>query len=315
MKPTLVLLLCAAAWLGLASLGQTGGEKTKPKTKPKAGPVDMRVPFTPLWPGDDKTNPAPGAKGNDPADIPGVYIYPAKNPNGAAVVVCPGGGYVNLAMNHEGVQIADWLNSHGITALVLKYRLGPKYRHPVELGDAQRAIRYARANAESLKIDAKRVGILGFSAGGHLASTAGTHFDLGMKAAKDPIDTQSCRPDFMVLLYPVITFSGPFAHNGSRNNLLGKDADAKLVEYLSNDKQVTKETPPTFLAHTTEDTGVPPENSLLFYMALNKHRVPAELHVFEKGRHGLGMGPPELPFSAWPDRCIAWMKGRGLLNR
>ncbi|MSU77022.1 MAG: alpha/beta hydrolase [Gemmataceae bacterium] len=274
----------------------------------------MRVAFTQLWPGDGKANAAPGAKGSDPADIPGVFVYPAKNPNGAAVVICPGGGYTNLAMNHEGVQIADWLNAHGITALVLKYRLAPKYRHPVELGDAQRALRYVRANAKSLNVDVKRVGILGFSAGGHLASTAGTHYDPGITDAKDHVDHQSCRPDFMVLLYPVITLTGPHAHNGSRNNLLGKDADAKLVELLCNDKQVTKDTPPTFLVHTTEDTGVPPENSVLFYVALNKHRVPAELHIFEKGRHGLGMGTPDLPFSSWPDRCVAWMKGRGLLT-
>lgn len=314
MKQFLALALSTTAWLGLATLGETGGDKGKPKEKPKAAPVDMRVPLTPLWPGDGKTNAAPGAQGNEPADIPGVFVYPAKNPNGAAVVICPGGGYANLAMNHEGVQIADWLNSHGITALVLKYRLGPKYRHPVELGDAQRALRYVRANAKSLNVDAKRVGILGFSAGGHLASTAGTHFDAGLKDAKDPIDSQSCRPDFMVLLYPVITFSGPFAHNGSRANLLGKAADPELIESLCNDKQVTKNTPPTFLVHTTEDTGVPPENSVLFYLALNKHRVPAELHIFEKGRHGLGMGTPDLPFSAWPDRCIAWMKNRGLMT-
>ena len=292
--------------LCLCTASESGGEKGK---KPAGQGVDMRVPLVPLWPGD-----APGAKGKDAGDIPGVYVYPAAKPNGAAVVVCPGGGYGAHAMNHEGVQIADWLNGHGITALVLKYRLGPKYNHPVELGDAQRALRYVRAKATELKVDPKHVGILGFSAGGHLASTAGTHFDLGMKEAKDPIDEQSCRPDFMVLLYPVISFSEKFTHTGSRNNLLGKNPDPKLIELLSNEKQVTKDTPPTFLVHTSEDRGVPPENSVAFYVALSKNKVPAELHIYEKGNHGLGMGPKDLPFSSWPDRCIAWMKGRGLLN-
>ena len=297
----------AIGLLSLSFLGISAGDQGK---KPV---VDMRVPFTPLWVGE-----APGAKGKETADIPGVYIYAAKNPNGAAMVICPGGGYGALAMDHEGVQVADWLNSHGVTAVVLKYRLGPKYNHPIPLGDAQRAIRYVRANATKLQVDHKRVGILGFSAGGHLASTAGTHFDAGDKAPDDPIESQSSRPDFMVLMYPVITLTGPFAHGGSRSNLLGKNPDAKLVESLCNDKMVTKDTPPTFLVHTTEDKGVPPENSVLFYLALTKHKVPAEMHIFEKGRHGLGLalkeGDRELPYAHWPDRCIAWMKSRGLLD-
>jgi acetyl esterase/lipase len=302
------LLLAGSLWLSSSS---ESGDKDK-KKKPADKGLDMRVPFTPLWTGD-----APGAKGKEPADIPGVYIYPAQKPNGAAVVVCPGGGYGGLATDHEGVQIADWLNAHGITALVLKYRLGPKYHHPVELGDAQRALRYVRAKATELKVDPNRVGILGFSAGGHLASTAGTHFDPGDKKADElnpQIDSYSCRPDFMVLLYPVITLTGPYTHGGSRNNLLGKNPDPKLIELLSNEKKVTKDTPPTFLAHTSADKGVPPENSVMFYLALSKNKVPAELHIYEKGNHGLGLGPKDLPFSSWPDRCIAWMKGRGLLD-
>jgi len=302
--PGIALLTLAS--LGLISISASGGDKGK---KPAGKGLDMRVPFTPLWSGG-----APGAKGKDPADIPGVYIYPAKEPNGASVVVCPGGGYGGHAMDHEGVQIADWLNSHGITALVLKYRLGSRYNHPVPLGDAQRAIRYARANAEKWKGDSKRVGILGFSAGGHLSSTAATHFDAGDKDAKDSIGQLSCRPDFAVLLYPVITLDGPFAHIGSRNNLLGKNPDAKLIELLSNEKQVTKDTPPTFLVHTSEDSGVRPENSVLFYLALKKNGVPAELHIYEKGQHGLGLGKKDTPFATWPDRCVAWMKGRGFLD-
>ncbi len=299
--------LVALAGLCFWSIGAVGAGDKKPVSKG----VDMRVPFTPLWPGD-----APGAKGKEPTDIPGVWIYQAKQPNGAAVVICPGGGYGALALNHEGVQIADWLNANGITAVVLKYRLGPKYNHPIPLGDAQHALRYVRANQDKLKVDPKRVGILGFSAGGHLASTAATHFDLGdlQNERKPPLDTYSSRPDFAVLLYPVITLDGPFAHVGSRNNLLGKNPDAKLVESLCNDKQVTKDTPPTFLVHTSADSGVRPENSVLFYLALKKHGVPAELHIYEKGRHGLGLGDKGTPFATWPDRCVAWMKGRGLLN-
>ena len=308
MKQMLGIALLTIGSLCLAAISDSheGNDRAK---KPAGKDVGMRVDLQPLWSGD-----APGAKGKEPGDIPGVYVYRADKRNGAAVVVCPGGGYSGLAMNHEGVQIADWLNGQGITAVVLKYRLGPKYTHPVELGDAQRAIRYVRANANKLKIDPKRMGILGFSAGGHLASTAGTHFDSGDKGAKDPIDQMSCRPDFMVLLYPVITFSGPYAHSGSRNNLLGKSPDAKLVDLLSNEKQVTKDTPPTFLVHTSEDSGVRPENSVLFYLALKTNNVPVELHIYEKGRHGLGLGEKDTPFASWPDRCIAWMKGRGFLD-
>jgi acetyl esterase/lipase len=268
--------------------------------------------WQPLWP-----DSAPGAKGKEPADIPVVLLYraPADKANGAAIVVCPGGGYGGLAMDHEGHQIARWLNEHGITAVILKYRLGPRYHHPAPLTDAQRALRVTRAHAKEWQIDPKRVGILGFSAGGHLASTAGTHFDAGDPRADDPIDRLSSRPDFLVLLYPVITLTGPHAHVGSRNNLLGKNPDPKLVDSLCNDKMVTAETPPTFLVHTTEDKGVPPENSVLFYLACCQHRVPAELHIYERGRHGLGLGPKDLPFSTWPDRCLAWLRGRGLLER
>lgn len=265
----------------------------------------------PLWPGE-----APGAIGKTAADVPRViaYLPAADKANGAAVVVCPGGGYGFLAMDHEGHQIARWLNSFGVAGIIVQYRIAPRYRHPAPLQDAQRAIRYTRAHAAKWGIDPKRVGILGFSAGGHLASTAGTHFDAGKPDAADDIDKQSCRPDFLVLVYPVITFKGPHAHMGSRLNLLGKDAADDLVESLCNDKQVNKTTPPAFLVHTSEDTGVPPENSVAFYLALRKHNVPAELHIYEKGRHGLGLGPRDLPFSTWPARCQAWLDGRGFLK-
>ncbi len=270
------------------------------------------VPWQPLWP-----DGAPDAMGKEAGDVPAVMAYlPSKEKaTGAAVVIFPGGGYGALAMDHEGVQVARWLNKHGIAGMVVRYRLGPKYHHPTELHDAQRAIRYTRAHAKEWGIDPERVGILGFSAGGHLASTAGTHFDMGQPQAVDAVDKLGCRPSFMVLLYPVITLSGPYAHVGSRNNLLGKNAPTQLVENLSNDQQVSKDTPPTFLVHTTEDKGVPPENSVLFYLALVKNKVPAELHIYEKGRHGLGLGPKELPFASWPERCIAWLESRGVLTR
>jgi len=276
-----------------------------------SGQADDHKP-QPLWP-----DGAPGTLGKTPADTPSVIVYlpSADKANGAAIVICPGGGYGGLAMDHEGHQIARWVNSFGVAGIIVQYRLGPRYHHPIELGDAQRALRYTRAHAKEWNIDAKRVGILGFSAGGHLASSAGTHFDAGKDDAADPVERLSCRPDFMVLLYPVITFKGPFAHMGSRYNLLGKDADDKLVEHLCNEKQVTAQTPPTFLAHTSEDRGVPPENSVMFYLALQKARVPAEMHIYEKGPHGLGLGPKELPFSSWPGRCVAWLNSRGMLTR
>lgn len=273
---------------------------------------DKMPPLKPLWNG-----PAPGAQGEGPGDVPGYFLYPAPEgkANGTAVVVCPGGGYGALALNHEGDQIGRWLNSLGVTAVVVKYRLGPKYRYPTQLRDAQRALRTTRHHAKEWGVDPKKVGILGFSAGGHLTSTVGTQFDKGDVKAKDPIDRESSRPDFMVLMYPVIRLSGPHAHNGSRINLLGQDADQKLVDSLQNDLRVTAETPPTFLVHTTEDKAVPPENSALFYLALSKHRVPAEMHIYERGRHGLGLGPADLPYSSWPERCVAWLRSRGFLPK
>lgn len=288
----LALTVLAACELPVAH-SQSGDKKGE-------GPATL-----PLWP-----DGAPGAQGKEPGDIPTITVYlaPADKANGAAVVICPGGGYGALAMNHEGHDVAKWLNSNGVAGIILKYRHAPKYRHPIPLGDAQRALRLVRFHAKDWKLDPTRVGILGFSAGGHLASTAGTHFDKGQADAKDPVDRLGCRPDFMVLVYPVITFVGPNAHVGSRNNLLGKDQDPKLVESLSNEKQVTADTPPTFLTHTKEDKGVTAANSQMFYDACKKAGVPAEIHLYEKGAHGLGLGPKTLEFSQWPERCVEWMR-------
>jgi acetyl esterase/lipase len=241
-----------------------------------------------------------------------IYVpFGEKVPTG--VVVCPGGGYGGLADNHEGRQIANWLNSLGITAFVLKYRLGSRYHHPRELQDAQRAIRIVRSRAKEFGIAADRIGIMGFSAGGHLASTAGTHFDSGDAAATDPIEQVGSRPDFMVLGYPVISFTTPYTHKGSMHNLLGDNPDPKLVESLSNELQVTPQTPPTFLFHTDADTVVPSENSVLFYLALRKNKVPAELHIFEKGPHGVGLALRDPALSMWPTLLANWFRVRGLL--
>jgi acetyl esterase/lipase len=268
----------------------------------------------------------PGPTSKDPKNVPTLTIRLAEKPNGTAVVVCPGGGYSGRATDHEGKQIADWLNARGVHAFILKYRtanesqiVGPL--HPGPMLDVQRAIQTVRAKAKDHGIDPKRVGVWGFSAGGHLASTAATHFYPGNPEAADALEKETCRPDFAILAYPVISMKDPVVHKGSRKNLIGDDADPKLIEYYSNELQVTKETPPTFLFHTDADTGVLPENSVLFYMALKKHKVPAELHIFEKGPHGVGLGTDPKwakgapAVSAWPERLEAWMKGRGLLEK
>ena len=228
----------------------------------------------------------------------------------------PGGGYGGLAVDHEGRQVAAWLNSIGVAAFILEYRHhGRGYQHPAPLDDAQRAIRTVRARATEWKVDPKRIGILGFSAGGHLASTAGTHFDRGDPAAEDLISPVSCRPDFLILCYAVIAFDEPYTHRGSQANLLGKNAPAALVRSLSNEKQVTKETPPTFLFHTDEDSGVPAENSIYFYLALRKAGMPAELHIFRPGQHGLGLAPHTPGTSAWPKCCEGWLRSQGFLTK
>jgi acetyl esterase/lipase len=263
-----------------------------------------------LWPGG-----APGAQGTEAIDMPSLapYLVPAGRGTGTAVIVCPGGGYGALSMDKEGDQVARWLNSLGVTAFVLKYRLGPKYRHPVELGDAQRAIRTVRSKAAEYRLLPDRIGIMGFSAGGHLAATAGTHFDAGDANAPDPIDRMGSRPDFLVLCYPVISLTS-FVHQGSKRNLLGDNPDPKLVESMSNETQVTPQTPPTFLFHTNADTGVPAENSMMFFMALRKAGVPAEIHIYEKGPHGVGLAQTDEALSTWPSRLADWLRGRGLLN-
>ncbi len=263
-----------------------------------------------LWEGD-----APGALGTDAADVPTITYYAPRGNSGTAVVLAPGGGYGNLALNHEGRQVANWFNAQGVHTFVLRYRLGPRYRHPVPLGDALRAVRMVRARAAEFGIQPDRIGIMGFSAGGHLASTVATRFDRGNTSAADPIDRVNSRPDFVILGYPVIASAAPYAHQGSFRNLIGDDAPAELRASLSNDTQVTADTPPTFLFHTNADTGVPPENSVLFYMALRKAGVPAEMHIFEPGPHGVGLAMNDPVLNAWPPLLSTWLRARGLLTR
>jgi acetyl esterase/lipase len=279
-------------------------------------PLDEPKPLR-LWEGK-----APHAVGDDPADVPMLtpYLPPKDKATGTAVVVCPGGGYGFLAVGHEGKEIAEWLNQRGIAAFVLKYRIVTKGRpgplHPAPMLDVQRAIRTIRTRASEWGVDPKKVGVWGFSAGGHLASIAATHFESGNAAASDPIDHVSSRPDFAILSYPVISMKTATTHGGARNNLLGKDADPALVESLSSDQVVTKHTPPTFLFHTDEDTPVPPMNSISFYAALKKHGVAAELHIYEKGKHGVGLaskaGPAERGLNRWPELLNDWLIRRGL---
>jgi acetyl esterase/lipase len=265
-----------------------------------------------LWP-----DGAPGAKGTEPADIPELTFYlPARQQaTGAAVVICPGGGYRALAIDHEGHQVARFFTARGVAAIVVKYRLGPRYRHPAMLQDVLRAIRVVRSKAVDLGVKADRIGVMGFSAGGHLASSAATLFDHPDGKAVDGLEAVSSRPDFAVLGYPVIVFGADVAHKGSQAHLLGDNPPQDLVARLSTDRQVTAKTPPTFLFHTTEDTAVPPQNSLAFYLALKQAGVPAEMHIYEKGAHGVGLAPHDRELSTWPERLIGWMRGRGLLDR
>ena len=243
-----------------------------------------------------------------------VYLPAKKTATGQAVIICPGGGYGILAYNWEGTDVAGFLVSKGIAAIVLKYRL-PNAKsnivpHLSPLLDAKRAMRLVRYHATKWNIKKEAVGIMGFSAGGHLASTLGTHFDAGIPTATDSVEQLSSRPDFMILGYPVISMSKPIMHAGSRNNLIGAKADSALAKLYSNELQVTKETPPTFIVHATDDKGVPVENSLLFYQALKDHEVPAEMHIYPTGGHGFGMGLGKGYLSTWPDRLIDWLKAR-----
>jgi len=260
------LPLPARCWFIALSLWLAASTAMLPAAEPK---TEL------LWP-----DGAPGAKGDRPEDKPTLTIWlpPKEKAVGTGVVICPGGGYGHLAVDHD-------------------------YGHPAPMQDVQRAIRTVRARGREFGVRPDRIGVMGFSAGGHLASTAATHFDAGNPEAADPIGRESCRPDFAILCYPVIMFGEKYTHYGSQRNLLGDNPDPELLRSLSNEKQVTAQTPPTFLFHTDEDKGVPPENSVAFYLALRRHGVPAELHIYRQGRHGLGLA-----------QCEQWLRGLGLLT-
>jgi acetyl esterase/lipase len=259
---------------------------------------------------------APGATGTSDADIPIVTVFLPRTvgPNTAAVVICPGGGYQHLADNHEGRQVANYFNSLGVAAFVLRYRLGPTYHHPIELGDAQRAIRLLRSHAADWQLDPARIGIVGFSAGGHLAMTVSTHGDNGNSSAMDPIDRASSRVNFAVLGYPVITMTESYMHRGSRDNLLGPNPDPALARSLSGENAVTKDTPPTFIFQTNEDKTVPAENSVYYYLALRKAGIPAEMHIFERGPHGVGLANDDPALSEWSTLMANWLRVHGVIK-
>ena len=277
----------------------------------RPAPILQEPETIPLWSGR-----APAAVGDEDLDKPTLTIYMPPNTTGpmTAVVIAPGGGYRNLSMNLEGRAPANYFNTLGIAAFVLKYRLGPRYRHPVELHDAQRAIRTVRARAAEWHIAADRIGIMGFSAGGHLASTASTHFDSGEANAPDPIERLSSRPDFAILCYPVISMTEPWTHQGSKTNLLGENPSPELARSLSNETQVTANTPPTFIYQTTADTTVPAENAVMYYLALRKAGVPAEMHIFRNGPHGTGLGGSDPALSEWTRLLTNWLRVSGFLK-
>lgn len=241
-----------------------------------------------------------------------VYLPEKEKATGAAVVICPGGGYWLLAINHEGYDVAKWFNELGVAGIVVKNRLPTSdnitNKSEVAMTDAKRAIRMVRANAESWGIDEDKIGIMGFSAGGHLASTVGTHYDYGVLDEEDQIQHYSSRPDFMILMYPVINMYEDFMHSGSMRNLLGENPSKDQMLRFSNDMMVTEDTPPTILIHSTDDKGVPVENSIRFYQALVKNGVSAELHLFNSGGHGYGLGRNDgTSHNLWPEVCKKWM--------
>ena len=279
--------------------------------QPPAPPLMQEPQTILLWPAG-----APGALGQDDRDRPAMTVYMPPNTAGpmTAVIIAPGGSYARLSMTNEGRLPASYLNSLGIAAFVLRYRLGPPYHHPIELGDAQRAIRTVRSRAAEWHIAPDRIGIMGFSAGGHLASSASTHADAGNADAADPVDRVSSRPDFAVLGYPVISLVEPFTHQGSKTNLLGENPDPALARSLSSETQVTASTPPAFIYHTNADTVVPVENAVAYFLALRKAGVPAEMHVFRNGPHGTGLAQQDPALAEWPRLLANWLRVSGFLK-
>ena len=280
----------------------------KPEEEPEAAGPSVEL----VWP-----DGAPGALGDKVTDKPTIDVYSLKKEqlNGTSVVLCPGGGYDHLALDHEGDAVAKWLSSLGITAFLLKYRVAPHYRQPAPLQDARRAVRMVRYRAQDWLVDPHRIGVMGFSAGGHLASITATRWNEGNKGADDPIDRVGSRPDFAILIYPVISFTTRYANQHALDNLLGGEPTDKLLNMLSSDRHVNTGTPPTFMVHAGDDKAVPPENSVIFYLALRRAGVPCELHIYERGGHGFGLAPDDPILASWPRRCADWLRRRGLLDK
>jgi acetyl esterase/lipase len=275
----------------------------------------------PLWPegvpgakaiGDEKVE--SGGRISNVSNPTLTYFPPAVDrPNGTTAIICPGGGYSMLSFEREGVQYANWLSTLGVSSFVLKYRLG-EFGHPAPLQDVLRAIRFVRSHAGDYKINPDRIGIMGSSAGGHLAASAATLFDHADGKTGAELDNVKARPDFVILMYPVITLKDPAAHSGSRKKLLGAQPDPEKLKLMSLEDQVTAGTPPTLLIHTQEDATVPVENSILFYQALTRAKVPAEMYLFEHGPHGMGMRNGLGTASNWHKRAEEWLQARGLLD-
>lgn len=255
----------------------------------------------PLWQGT-----APGAMGDQPPDKPDITVYIPKNATKptAAILICPGGGYGGLCSSYEGHDIAAWLDMVNVAGIVLKYRLRT-YKHPIPLDDAKRAMRTIRHNAKKWNVDPNKIGVMGFSAGGHLASTLGTHYDAGDVKHQDPIEKQSSRPDYMILVYPVITM-GSKTHMGSKTNLLGENPSQELADSVSSELQVTNDTPQAFLVHSVKDNAVPVDNSRLFAKAMENHNRPVKLVELPEGAHGLGCGKGPA-WEAWQNECLIWL--------
>jgi acetyl esterase/lipase len=305
----------AFAWVVFAGMLVPEGhaQNTTPATTP-AGGTPTNVRSIVLFP-----NGAPGAQtGGGDLDVPTLDIYlPATNPTHSGVIICPGGAYMHLSLQKEGSDVAAWLNARGVAGFVLHYRLGPRYHYPAMFDDVTRAMRYVRANAAALGLDPKHIGVLGFSAGGSLASIISTHYDAGHADSNDPIEQASSRPDFSVLCYGVLSMHEEITHATSRQNLLGPNPDLKMVNMLSSEDQVTADTPPAFLYHTANDQTVPVMNSVRYFEAMKKAGVPAELHIFESGPHGTGLAQniPGLPALAeWPTLLANWMIANGWMS-
>jgi acetyl esterase/lipase len=270
----------------------------------------------PLWP-----DLPPGASAKGDGDVPKLILTraPADKPT-AGVIILPGGGYGTHAIDHEGYQFAEWFKELGISSAICTYRhrgkgnQGKGYGHPAPMLDAQRAIQTMRANAEQWNIDPNRIGVIGFSAGGHLCSTVSTHFQPADPGSDDRVERVSSRPDFSILCYPVIALGKSYTHGGSQRNLLGSHPSADLIESLSNERQVSSKTPPTFLFHTAEDKVVPVQHSIDYFVACETHGVPAELHVFPKGRHGLGLARSHPGAAQWPALCVDWLRRQGIVD-